>query len=168
MTNSDPFRRAAKRMAPDGGTLMRFTGELLDSLFGTKGLINPLDTPTSTEFKNNYNSSTSKQKSNHVGTSASEKVPRERYYRDKLARQLCGETEVPVEDGRIDVLTCQEIIEVKHIRQWKSALGQILHYGQYYPCHQKRIHLFGVDNEVKLPTIQHTCERRNVIVTWER
>ncbi len=86
--------------------------------------------------------------------------------RDHLHRQLGGLTEVCTPVGFIDLLTETEIIEVKNIKDWKSALGQILTYSAYYPNHRKRIHLFGETLD-KLPDIESACLPFNVIVTGE-
>ncbi len=93
----------------------------------------------------------------------------ESYYRDKLARQLNGQTEVTTLAGRIDILTSTEIIEVKYINKWKAAIGQIITYAKYYPNHQKRIHLFGIDNnnQSKLTIIKQHCLEHNINLTWE-
>lgn len=86
----------------------------------------------------------------------------------KLAEQSGGQVEVPTESGRIDVLTSTEIIEIKRIDQWKSALGQVLAYGIFYPSHQKRLHLFGsYKNESYLDFIKETCKNFDVIISWE-
>ncbi len=92
----------------------------------------------------------------------------ESYYRDKLARSVNGKTEVVIPGGRIDILSDSQIIEVKHIRNWKSALGQILVYGSYYPHHQKRIHLFGEkNNSAQVRLIIDQCQKQNIIATFE-
>ena len=92
----------------------------------------------------------------------------EAYYRDKLARSLNAKTEVVIPGGRIDILSDSQIIEVKHIRNWKAALGQIIVYGDYYPHHQKRIHLFGWDNNhAQMRLIQDQCQKQNIIATFE-
>ena len=92
----------------------------------------------------------------------------ESYYRDKLAKSLNGRTEVKVPSGRIDILTSNQIIEVKHIKRWKDAVGQITIYGDSYPNHQKRIHLFGVENNSsKILLIKEQCQKRNIIATFE-
>ena len=92
----------------------------------------------------------------------------ESYYRDKLAKSLNGQTEVKVPSGRIDILTRNQIIEVKHIKKWNAALGQIITYGYHYPNHQKRIHLFGVEkNSSKIPLIIKQCQEQNIIATFE-
>ena len=92
----------------------------------------------------------------------------ESYYRDKLARSLNGQTEVVVPAGRIDILTSNQVIEVKHIKKWNAALGQVITYGVYYPNHQKRIHLFGVENNSsKIILIKEQCRMQNIIATFE-
>ena len=92
----------------------------------------------------------------------------ESYYRDKLAKSLNGQIEITVPTGRIDILTNNQIIEVKHIKKWKAALGQIIVYSDFYPHHQKRIHLFGVENnKTQILLIIEQCQKQNVIVTFE-
>ena len=92
----------------------------------------------------------------------------EAWYRDKLARELGGKTEVYIDKvGRIDVLTNTEIIEVKNTKGWKSAIGQIKSYGQYYPKHKMRVHLFGKLTESKLENIQRVCNLEGITLTWE-
>jgi hypothetical protein len=95
-------------------------------------------------------------------------VPKpETWYRDRLAQALNGQTEVKTEVGRIDILTAREIIEVKAAPNWKHALGQILVYGNYYPYHQKRIHLIGEFSKTDLSKAMRQCQRYGVTVTWE-
>jgi hypothetical protein len=92
----------------------------------------------------------------------------EDWYRDELARELGGKTEVYIDKvGRIDVLTNTEIIEVKNTKGWKSAIGQIKSYGQYYPKHKIRVHLFGKLTESRLETIQRVCNLEGITLTWE-
>lgn len=62
----------------------------------------------------------------------------------QLASVLDGRTEVITPVGMIDILTTDEIIEIKTWGEWKSAIGQILSYGFYFPGHKKRIHLFCI------------------------
>lgn len=75
------------------------------------------------------------------------------------------EVNTPV--GKIDILTDKEIIEVKRVSGWKSAVGQILVYGYYYPNHQKRIHLFGKCSPNIKQLIHLHCEKLNIQVTWQ-
>lgn len=88
--------------------------------------------------------------------------------RDQLKTQLGGLAEVSTPAGRIDLLTDEEIIEVKRIADWKAALGQILVYSAFYPEHRKKIHLFGSHSElIKLPDIEAACFAFDVTVTAE-
>ncbi len=92
----------------------------------------------------------------------------ESYYRDKLARKLGGKTEIKTPDGgRIDILTSSEIIEVKHVKYWRSALGQIISYGYSYPRYQKRIHLFGDKSCIDFRAVEDICRAQGVKVSWE-
>lgn len=91
----------------------------------------------------------------------------EAYYRDKLAKQLHGDIEIPTPNGRIDIVTFDSIIEVKQVKRWKDALGQIKAYGRFYPTHQKRIHLFGDRSRVNVAMVEKTCRENAVVVTWE-
>ena len=103
-----------------------------------------------------------KQEQRKVAKSPEKKV------RDKLHKRLGGEIEVRCLAGSIDLLTSLEIIEVKQVKGWKSALGQLLTYSDYYPSHAKRIHLFGETQESYLAMIEKHCNKYGVLVTWER
>lgn len=92
---------------------------------------------------------------------------RESLYANDLAIALDGQREVKTLAGSIDVLTATEVIEVKKIGSWKHAIGQVLVYGDYYPSHQKRIHLYGETQESFLTMIKKHCEKRGILVTWE-
>ncbi len=144
-------KQAGKRFAPDNKQLK----EIFQDFFS-----NPVDDQKPQKQDINLgNSSKNKQKRKH----------NESYYRDKLAKSLNGQTEVKVPTGRIDILTNNQIIEVKHIKKWKDALGQIIAYGSFYPNYQKRIHLFGLENDNNLTRlIQEQCRKQNIIVTFER
>ena len=74
--------------------------------------------------------------------------------------------EVPVSCGRIDILTDKEIIEVKEGTCWKSALGQILIYGHFYPDKKMRIHLFSTRN-LDIEFIKTIYNKHNVELSYE-
>ncbi|MDD4931386.1 MAG: hypothetical protein PHG66_04565 [Candidatus Colwellbacteria bacterium] len=76
--------------------------------------------------------------------------------------------EVVVDQGRIDLVTEYEIIEIKIANLWKGALGQILSYGKDPSVEKlnKRIHLFGV-MRVRKNMIEKTCKSYGVTVTYE-
>lgn len=52
----------------------------------------------------------------------------ESWYIETIAKQLNGQTEVPVENGRIDIVTQTHAIEVERAATWKHAIGQSLWY----------------------------------------
>lgn len=92
----------------------------------------------------------------------------EHLVRDRLKTQLGGLAEVTTPVGRIDLVTETEIIEVKRVGDWKSALGQILVYSAFYPEHRKRLHLFGsAKDEKQIPTIELSCLAFDVFVSFE-
>jgi len=87
----------------------------------------------------------------------------------RLQSELGGKIEVKTPAGPIDLLTNNEIIEIKKVKNWKAALGQILIYGNYYPNHQKRIHLFGKasNGDLTFKAIEEHYAEFNVIMTLE-
>lgn len=82
----------------------------------------------------------------------------------RLHQELGGEIEVETAVGFIDLLTKDEIIEIKEGRNWKHAVGQILMYGIEYPSHNKRIHLFDME---KSAIVEDHCKFYNVSVSYE-
>ena len=67
----------------------------------------------------------------------------EKEIQDRLHKQLGGEIEVCTEFGYIDLLTKNELIEIKEASKWKHGVGQLLAYGLFYSDHRLRLHLFG-------------------------
>ena len=91
--------------------------------------------------------------------------------KNNLSKKLNGTTEVLCESGYIDIVTDKEIIEVKHIDDWKHALEQVLSYivDKKYNTMQPRIHLFSeIEIEVEIKRkIMNVCSRYMCIVTFE-
>ena len=87
----------------------------------------------------------------------------------ELAKKEGGWTEVIVESGRIDILTTQEVIEVKEAIDWKSAIGQVLVYATYYPSHSPRIHLFSSSpiHSSFRKMVEDRTVKLNIRVTWD-
>ena len=83
----------------------------------------------------------------------------------ELQAQLGGEVEVMTPAGRIDLLTPQELIEIKSVKGWKGAIGQLMIYGYYYPSHQKRLHLFGSVHSESLKMIRTHCEQLRITLS---
>ena len=98
---------------------------------------------------------------------ASTKLSPERNIQLRLQSALGGQTEVRCPTGYIDLLTESEIIEIKSISGWKSAIGQVVVYGKSYPFHQKRIHLFGAATQESLIFIKDSCVSLGIVVTFE-
>ena len=89
----------------------------------------------------------------------------EKIVRDRLMLVIGGQPEVSTPVGRIDLLTDSEIIEVKHVADWKSAMGQVLAYASFYPQHTKRIHLFGL--VAPSADALAICSQMRIAVTFE-
>ena len=105
--------------------------------------------------------------SGHLKTPLKRAKKKESDYCKELAKKHNGKREVSTIAGNIDILTSKEIIEVKSIKSWKHALGQVLVYGMYYPSHNKRIHLYGETQESFLEMVRSHCNEFGVKVTWE-
>lgn len=87
-------------------------------------------------------------------------------FRDLLAIELNGKIEVQCVAGRVDILTMEEVIEVKYWSKWKAAVGQILVYGSCFPNHRKRVHLYGDEpNQKRLEFILNFCKANNIYVS---
>lgn len=89
---------------------------------------------------------------------------REKEIQTRLKNKLGGEIEVFTDSGYIDLLTDNEIIEIKNGKNWKEAVGQILMYGLNFPKHTKRIHLFDIE---KNKNIEDKCKMYDINVSYE-
>lgn len=92
-------------------------------------------------------------------------ISEEKIVRDHLMSFIGGQPEVSTPVGRIDLLTNTEIIEVKRVADWKSAMGQVLAYANFYPEHTKRIHLFGL--VAPSADALAICSQMGIVVTIE-
>ncbi|HSA76143.1 MAG TPA: KilA-N domain-containing protein [Nitrosarchaeum sp.] len=94
----------------------------------------------------------------------------EKQIQEKLAKKLSGKIEVQTEFGCIDILTETELIEVKKFKNWKSAVGQVIIYGEEYPNHIKHIYLFGCENQtqIELKKIRNVLKKHNIKLTCRK
>jgi len=95
-------------------------------------------------------------------------VCKEKIIADRLAKTINGVREVYINKTgqRIDILTDDEIIEVKSYSCRMSAVGQILYYHNFYNDRKMRIHLF--DNNGKRDEIfDKICYNVNISVTYD-
>src|SRR3954471_13292568 len=74
-----------------------------------------------------------------------------------LAEREQGQCEVQTPAGFIDVLTPTWVYEVKAVRHWKAALGQIIAYARYYPKHKPALYLFGTTTPKQRALIREHC-----------
>ena len=84
----------------------------------------------------------------------------------RISKELGGKTEVCVNNKRIDILTDNEIIEVKNYNTMLGAIGQILYYSKFYPDRRKRIHIFN-HNDRRDIEYETLCGELNISVTYE-
>jgi hypothetical protein len=85
----------------------------------------------------------------------------ERFVRNWLWEQLGGQIEAPTPDGPIDLLTPEEVIEVKAVQNWKEAIGHVLCKAKNYPDRYKCLLLFGeVGTDVE--QITKRCEEFDI------
>ena len=84
----------------------------------------------------------------------------------QLNDEIGGKMEVSIPPGKIDILTNSQIIEVKLVKNWMKGVGQLMIYGQHFPNHEKRLHLFGkAKNSIK-KMIETHCNSLKIKVTW--
>ena len=86
------------------------------------------------------------------------KTQREKEIQEDLKHKLHAKSEVETPAGFIDLETEDKIIEIKEIRNWKHAIGQILSYGIYINK-EKWIYLFG---EGEQSTIMEVCDKLGI------
>lgn len=84
----------------------------------------------------------------------------------RMHKALGGVMEAYTVAGRIDLVTDTEVIEIKRVADWKDAVGEVLTKGQFFPKHQKRIHLFGKAEKLQ-ETILATCTSLNITASIE-
>ena len=89
---------------------------------------------------------------------------REKEIQERLYKELGGVKEYGTNNGRVDLLTEDEIIEIKLHDNWKHGLGQLLVYNEDIMNRKMRLHLFdgGYDESIK-----NICGKYNIDVTWE-
>lgn len=86
---------------------------------------------------------------------------------NKLSETLGGKREVVLAcKKRIDVVSDEEVIEVKQYKSRLAAIGQILYYSKTYPNKIKRIHLFDHCGQMD-KLFESICSDLNIIVTYE-
>jgi len=90
----------------------------------------------------------------------------EKQLQSLLHKKRGGSIEVSTPAGRIDLLTSRFIIEIKTVKSWKSGLGQLLVYQDYYPSHGLILVLFGACHSSFKKMVEHHCSKFNIKVEW--
>lgn len=144
----------ARKLAQD--TVKR-AGESIIEIFGEQ---NPWFKPALEELQNG---------TRRYPKAKGKKRQTEKIIRDRLAATIPrSKIEVSTKSGRIDILTDSEVIEVKQVRRYKHAMGQITSYGHYYPRHIRRIHLYGKVSSKQRELIVRECCTAHIAVTFEK
>lgn len=143
----------ARKLAQD--TVKR-AGESIIEMFGEQ---NPWLKPALEELENG---------TRRYPKAKDQKRQTEKVVRDRLANSIPGsKIEVSTKSGRIDILTPSEVIEVKQVRRYKHAMGQVISYSHYYPQHMRRIHLYGKVSIKQRKLIIQECSNAGIKVTFE-
>lgn len=149
------LERFARKLAQDA---VKRSGELVIEVFSKQ---NPWFKPALEELQNGtrrYPQTKTKTKKRQT----------EKVVRDRLAATIPGsQIEVSTASGRIDILTPSQVIEVKQVRRYKHAMGQVTSYNYYYPRHAKRIHLYGKVSLKQRKLIIQECSQVKILVTFE-
>lgn len=143
----------ARKLAQDA---IKRSGELVIEVFRKQ---NPWFKPAFEELQNG---------TRRYPKASHKKRQTEKVVRDRLASSIAGsKIEVSTESGRIDILTPSEVIEVKQVRRYKHAIGQVTSYSYYYPQHTRRIHLYGKVSPKQRQLIVNECGAVSISVTFE-
>jgi hypothetical protein len=93
------------------------------------------------------------------------KVDVEVWYRDTLQALVGGECEVKLSPKDIaDVVTDTVIYEVKAMRNWERAIGQLARYQSHAPSKTKAMVLFGTTKKITIEEIATIAATTNVAV----
>jgi RecB family endonuclease NucS len=90
----------------------------------------------------------------------------ENYLRDLLIKQIGGKKEVKTPCGYIDILKEDEIIELKEVKDYKNAIGQLQSYNVYVKKPKKTLYLFGFDANVSKKIVKEICKDNNIEVKY--
>jgi hypothetical protein len=78
-----------------------------------------------------------------------------------------GETEVETPAGLVDLLTDQEVIKIKHVKNWKEGT-QVLIYAHYFGDRKPRVHLFGGYSQSFKVMVEEVFSALSLTTSWER
>lgn len=84
-------------------------------------------------------------------------------------RRIVGDfhREIRTPFGIADAISEAFVIEVKQVKNWKWAVGQVMVYSIPYPQKQKAIFLFGSVPETPFQLIKDACESLGITVWFD-
>lgn len=99
------------------------------------------------------------------------KISKEKEINNKLVNTMNGIAEVKTPVGVIDIMTEDKIIEIKEIKNWKHAVGQILSYSVFIDK-TKCIYLFNdsnneLDEIIDVNLIHKVCKEFDIEVIFD-
>jgi len=92
----------------------------------------------------------------------------EREWNTALANRINGQSEVQIDQGRVDVMTDAYAIEIDFMKKWHEGLGQAIHYGDasnrigVLALIQEKNHEKYIKQLKLLRTIEHLCIEKGV------
>lgn len=90
---------------------------------------------------------------------------REDVYQREVEHETGGQM-TKCNGGVVDVVSCLEVIEIKHWIRWKDAIGEVTVYALDFPDKKKRIHFFGQRPDQRTyDYIHEVCARLGIAVT---
>lgn len=90
--------------------------------------------------------------------------------RKRLALDTDGTQCVIGRFGEIDLVTEDEVIEIKFVKRYTHALGQVLGHSKSLPGKKPRVHFFGTEEDYEDGLLEHIgelYEAFNVKITYE-
>ena len=98
------------------------------------------------------------------------KTYQEKQIQQRLAQELPNaRTEVHTSVGRADIVTLNQVIEIKNWKFWKFGVGQLIAYSACFPNKTLRLHCFGeIDTPTRLDLIRLFARLPiEIELTWE-
>lgn len=87
----------------------------------------------------------------------------EKKIRDELHNNIGGKIEVKTPAGKIDLLTKEELIEIKEYNNWKCGIWQLIAYGNYKKGRKLCLYLFAIRSDKRInKVIQNVCDKNNI------
>ena len=94
-------------------------------------------------------------------------IENERMIQSILQEREGGEREVDTPVGQVDLLTDDQVIEIKHVSDWKEGV-KVSVYAVFFPDREPRLHLFGGYSKDTKAIVEDVCQKLAIAVTRER